>query len=197
MVLERSRPSVTSSATPSASSWHRWVLWLVLLAGLPLLWSERNALMAWAAPQPHGVVLLIPDDNARAHPVTQAWLDAAQEEGLPLTPMTSDRFVHAVARRESITGVLVPDTVHRHASDVWVQALETHVRRGGHALLSFDSALFGLHQERYAAPASSCTSRSASRTAKQPPSSRSPPSGNSRHSNRGHPPDIRASPSVW
>lgn len=154
MVLERSRPSVTSSATPSASSWHRWVLWLVLLAGLPLLWSERNALMAWAAPQPHGVVLLIPDDNARAHPVTQAWLDAAQEEGLPLTPMTSDRFVHAVARRESITGVLVPDTVHRHASDVWVQALETHVRRGGHALLSFDAALFGLHQQGYAAPAS-------------------------------------------
>src|SRR5574343_303616 len=126
MVLERSRPSVTSSATPSASSWHRWVLWLVLLAGVPLL---------------------IPDDNARAHPVTQAWLDAAQEEGLPLTPMTSDRFVHAVARRESITGVLVPDTVHRHASDVWVQALETHVRRGGHALLSFDAALFGLHQQ--------------------------------------------------
>ncbi len=154
MVLERSRPSATSSATPSASSWHRWVLWLVLLAGLPLLWSERNALMAWAAPQPHGVVLLIPDDNARAHPVTQAWLDAAQEEGLPLTPMTSDRFVHAVARRESITGVLVPDTVHRHASDVWVQALETHVRRGGHALLSFDAALFGLHQQGYAAPAS-------------------------------------------
>ena len=145
---------VWSPTLPSATLWSRWAVWLVLLCSLPLLWSERNALVAWAAARPHGVVLLIPDETALAHPVTQAWLDAAQEEGLPVTPMTSDRFVHAVARQEPLAGVLVPDTVHRHASDVWVQALETHVRRGGHALLSFDAALFGLHQERYAAPAS-------------------------------------------
>ena len=145
---------VPTPSPPPTRSWQRWAVWLVQLACLPVLWSERNALMAWAAPQPHGVVLLIPDERALVHPVTQAWLDAAQEEGLPLTPMTSDHFVHAVARQEPITGVLVPDTVHRHASDVWVQALETHVRRGGHVLLSFDAALFGLHQERYAAPAS-------------------------------------------
>ena len=150
----RSRRSAAPSAALSATTWPRWTWWLVLLACLPVLWTERSALMAWAAPQPHGVVLLIPDDTALSHPVTRAWLDAAQEEGLPVTPMTSDRFVHAVARQEPITGVLVPDTVHRHASDVWVQALETHVRRGGHALLSFDAALFGLHQERYAAPVS-------------------------------------------
>ncbi len=137
-----------------ATAWQRWTFWLALLCSLPLLWSERPALMVWAAPRPHGVVLLIPEDSALAHPVTQAWLDAAREEGLPITPMTSDRFVHAVARQEQISGVLVPDTVHRHASDVWVQALETHVRRGGHALLSFDAALFSLHHERYAAPAS-------------------------------------------
>lgn len=150
----RSRRSAAPSAALSATTWPRWTWWLVLLACLPVLWTERSALMAWAAPQPHGVVLLIPDDTALSHPVTRAWLDAAQEEGLPVTPMTSDRFVHAVARQEPITGVLVPDTVHRHASDVWVQALETHVRRGGHALLSFDAAIFGLHQERYAAPVS-------------------------------------------
>ena len=137
-----------------AKAWRRWAFWLALLCSLPLLWSGRDTLMVWAAARPHGVVLLIPDHSALSHPVTQAWLDAAQEEGLPVTPMTSDRFVHAVGRQEPITGVLVPDTVHRHASDVWVQALETHVRRGGHALLSFDAALFGLHHERYAAPAS-------------------------------------------
>jgi len=48
----------------------------------------------------------------------------------------------------------VPDTVHRQASDVWVQALESWVHRGGQALLVYDAAVFELHQQRFAAPRS-------------------------------------------
>ena len=134
----------------------RWPAWLGLLLMGSMLWTERTGWMAWAwaEPQPHAMVLLLPDSRALMHPVTQAWLDAAKEEGLALQPMTSDRFVQAVARRESISGVLVPDTVHPQASDIWVQALDTYVRRGGHALISHDAAIHALHQQRYAAPTS-------------------------------------------
>lgn len=132
----------------------RWPAWLGLLLIGSILWTERSWWMAWAEPLPHAVVLLLPNHRALAQPVTQAWLDAAREEGIPVQTMTSDRFVRAVARRERIGGVLVPDTVHQQASDIWVQALETYVRRGGHALISHDAAIHSLHQQRFAAPAS-------------------------------------------
>lgn len=132
----------------------RWPLWLGLLLLGSLLWVERTGWMAWADSPAHGVVLLLPDRQALTHPITQAWLDAAAEEGLTVQTMSSDRFVRAVARREAIGGVLVPDTVHRQASDVWVQALQTYVRRGGHALISHDAAVHDVHHGRFASAAS-------------------------------------------
>lgn len=148
---------MTATETGMAPRWtgtFRWSVLLGLLLMGGMLWSERSWWMAWAQQRPHGVVLLIPQTRALSHPVTLAWLDAAREEGVPVTTMTSDRFVHAVARREKIGGVLVPDTVHQQASDVWVHALETYVRRGGQALVSFDAAIHPLHHERFAASAS-------------------------------------------
>ena len=134
-------------------SWQRPALWALLLLTLAL-WTERTWLQARVAQTAYGIVLLLPDSAALSHPVTQAWLGAAREEGVAVTPMDSDRFVQAVARQVPIGAVLVPDTVHRHASDVWVQALEAYVQGGGHALLTFDAALFPLQHERYAAPVS-------------------------------------------
>lgn len=134
-----------------------WLLAIMALLGLGL--SQGLALLpVWARSPSHGVVLLLPDLRSAQEPVAQAWLDAATEEGLQVTPMNSNRFVQAVARQERIAGVLVPDTVHRHASDVWVQALQTYTTRGGHVLLTFDAGLFGLQQDRYAAPQSRLSS---------------------------------------
>ena len=136
------------------SAWRGWPIGLVLLLSGSLLWTERAWWLAWTEPVPHGLVLLVPDLRALEHPVTQAWLDAAQEEGLALQTMTSDRFVRAVARGETLAGVLVPDTVHTQASDVWVQALDRHIQQGGHALISHDAALHAVGRPRYAAHAS-------------------------------------------
>ena len=128
------------------------LLWsFCTLAALGLLLdSHWPVLPVWARAPSHGVVLLVPETRAVQEPVAQAWLDAAAEEGLAVTPMNSNRFVQAVVRRENMAGVLVPDTIHRHASDVWVQALRTYTARGGKTLLSFDAALFGLQDEHYA-----------------------------------------------
>ena len=142
------------SSRQTLQAWCHRAAWAMLVLALLMLWIDRDSLLAWAAPQPHGVVLLIPDDSSLTQAVTQAWLDAASEEGLTVQPMSSDRFVQAVARQEPIVGVLVPDTVHRQASDVWVRALEAYVRRGGHLLLSFDAGIFDVRQERYAGPSS-------------------------------------------
>ena len=125
-----------------------------MLSLLVVVWLGRSAVATWTVAKSHGLVLLMPDTSALNHPVAQAWIDAANEEGLSVNVMTSNRFVQAVARQEEILGVLVPDTVHQHASEIWVQALKTYVRRGGHALLSFDAAIFNLDQEHYAAAAS-------------------------------------------
>ena len=136
-------------------TWHATALLAIVLAALLLFsWVPLRGLSAWAAPPAHGVVLLLPDSSQRTHPVTQAWLEAAREEGIALQTMGSDAFVRAVARGESFAGVMVPDTVHRQASDVWVQTLERYVREGGRLLLTFDAGVFALTTPRFAAPAS-------------------------------------------
>jgi Polysaccharide deacetylase len=101
-----------------------------------------------------GLVLLLPNAQANDHPVTQAWLDAAQEEGLSLQPMSDDAFVQALANHQSLPGVILPDTVHRQASDMLVNALHHYVQQGGQLLVAFDAALLDPQQGAYAAPQS-------------------------------------------
>jgi Polysaccharide deacetylase len=99
-----------------------------------------------------GMVLLLPDAQAADHPVAQAWLDAAQEEGLDLQPMSDDAFVQALANHQALPGVVLPDTVHRQASDVLVNALYRYVQEGGQLLVVFDAASLDAQQGTYARP---------------------------------------------
>ena len=102
----------------------------------------------------HGLVLLIPDARALALPVTRAWLDAAQEEGLAVSPMTADEFIRAQANHTPMAGVLLPDSVHRQASDLLVHTLSQYVAQGGPLMVTFDAALLDLPSNTYADKAS-------------------------------------------
>lgn len=102
----------------------------------------------------HGIVLLLPDAGAEALPVTRAWLDAAQEEGLAVTPMNADDFIRTQANRTPVAGVLLPDSVHRQASDLLVNTLSQYVAQGGRLMVTFDAALFSLQSRTYADKAS-------------------------------------------
>jgi peptidoglycan/xylan/chitin deacetylase (PgdA/CDA1 family) len=100
------------------------------------------------------LALLIPDEAAMHHPVTQAWLDAAREEGFDLQAMTDDAFMLAWANHAPMAGVILPDTVHRRASDVLINALHQYTEQGGQVLVGFDAAVLEPQQGLYAARAS-------------------------------------------
>ncbi len=132
----------------------RWLAGLALLAGL-LLWGVKTS--PWLGPPTphnHGIVLLIPDARAQDLPITRAWLAAAQEEGLDVRPMLADDFIRAQANRTPMAGVLLPDSVHRRASDLLVNTLSQYVAEGGPLMVSFDAALFQQQQDSYADTAS-------------------------------------------
>ena len=127
----------------------------LLVIGAAVVWSTL-ALQAKGSPMRsgHGIVLLIPDANALPLPVTRAWLDAAQEEGLAVTPMTANEFIWAQANHTPMAGVLLPDSVHRQASDLLVNTLSQYVAQGGPLMVTFDAALFNLQTQTYADTAS-------------------------------------------
>lgn len=131
---------------------------LVLASLLPARALALRNGWPWSAAHPPALVLLLPEQRDQQDPVAQAWLDAAREEGLPLHIWTDDQFVQAIAQGQQLHGMLVPDTLHRQASEVWVQALTRHVEQGGHVLLGFDAALWPWGQNQLSAPVSRLSS---------------------------------------
>jgi hypothetical protein len=104
-----------------------------------------------ASPQvPHALVLLVPDAAALERPEAQAWVDAAREEGLPLVPMTDDEFMRFSGDRHAIPGVILPDTVHKAASDLLVNQLHGYVSGGGKLFVAFDAAVLNTQSGGYA-----------------------------------------------
>lgn len=132
---------------------HVWFLACAMAAMTLSGWSLQRA-NTRERQEPVSLVLLLPDASALKHPVTQAWLDAAQEEGIALLPWSDDTFVQALSNQRSIPGVILPDTVHPQASDVLVNALYQYAAQGGHVLVGFDAALLDPLQRTYAAPSS-------------------------------------------
>lgn len=135
------------------ASW-RSITWLILSSVL-VLWSTLTLhAKSRQLETGHGIVLLIPDAKALSLPVTQAWLQASQEEGLAVTPMTANEFTRAQANRIRVAGVLLPDSVHRQASDLLVNTLSQYVEEGGALMVTFDAALLQLQNGTYADKAS-------------------------------------------
>lgn len=123
-------------------------VWTLLAA--VVLTGVLAALYA-AAPSPvRALVLLVPDRAALQQPAAQAWIDAANEEGLPIVTMTDDEFMRYSGNRGDIPGVVLPDTVHKRASDLLVSLLHSYVTSGGKLLLAFDAGLLDAQTGTYA-----------------------------------------------
>ena len=121
--------------------------WAVMVA-LVLLGLMAVAYAVLLTPE-RAIVLLVQDKTAMDHPVTHAWIDAAREEGFSLVVMTDDEFMRFSGNRRAVAGVIVPDTVHRRASDLLIQLLESYVSAGGKIFLTFDAGLMDAHNGTY------------------------------------------------
>ena len=88
------------------------------------------------------LILLLPDDTSQSDPYARMWLDAAAEEGLHIVPVHDSEFVRPVLNRSLGAGVILPDTIHRRASDIVALALRDYVAKGGKLLLAYDAATF-------------------------------------------------------
>lgn len=127
---------------------------LILGVASALAWTPLQSRLSPVSTRLHSAVLLIPDEAARQQPVTQAWLDAAHEEGLQITTLTDNEFIQAHANGVQIAGVILPDSVHTRASQMLVSTLHNYIEEGGQLLISFDAGLLDAQSGAYAADTS-------------------------------------------
>ena len=117
---------------------HVWLISAGVIALLALFvgsWSSR----ASSDGDADRIVLLLPDDaNLSDYKVT-VWLDAASEEGLHIVPMRDSDFVRPFFGEPQCAGVILPDTAHQQASDLFVASIRRFVSSGGKLFLVYDA----------------------------------------------------------
>jgi hypothetical protein len=85
------------------------------------------------------LILLIPDQIAASDSHVRLWLDAASEEGLHIEPVHDSEFVRPISPRNHCAGVILPDEIHKEASDVFVGSIQNYVANGGNLMLVYDA----------------------------------------------------------
>jgi len=125
---------------------------IVVLAGLVLLttllgsWITRERSRASA----DRLLLLVPDGTSFSDPGVAVWLDAGREEGLHVVPVHDSDFLRPFWGDRECAGVILPDSVHQKASDLFVATIHRFVEDGGRLMLVYDAGTFSL-AGRYAA----------------------------------------------
>ena len=112
----------------------RWTLFL-LLATILVLGVAR----AETAPT---LLLLIPNDADLTDPRLTLWLDAANEEGLHILPVHDSDFTEQYLDDSVCTGLILPDSIHKLASDALIAGIHHFVSRGGKLMLVYDAGTF-------------------------------------------------------
>ncbi len=116
-------------------------LLVFLVTGLLVL----AACFAWYSydrfsPDADRIILLVPDGTSFSNPGVTVWLDAGSEEGLHVVPMHDSAFIRSIFPRPPCAGVILPDSIHGKASDLFVGAIHDYVATGGHLMLVYDAA---------------------------------------------------------
>jgi hypothetical protein len=126
---------------------NRWIVAsvLVVAAAIAVSWAmlHRQRINA------DELVLLLPDNLPFSDPKVGLWLDAASEEGLHVAPVHDSEFVRPLFARNRCAGIILPDTIHTEASDVFVGSIQKFVQDGGNLMLVYDAGTLS-QQGRYA-----------------------------------------------
>lgn len=111
---------------------------LVLAAGFAWYSYDRFS------PGADRIILLVPDGTSFSNPRVTVWLDAGNEEGLHVVPMHDSNFIRSIFPRPPCAGVILPDSIHGQASDLFVGSIRDYVAKGGHLMLVYDAAVESL-----------------------------------------------------
>lgn len=87
------------------------------------------------------LVLLLPDGMNLSDSSVMLWVDAAKEEGLHLQPMHDSEFLRPVLGNSQCAGVILPDSLHKQASELFTSALRNFVVAGGKLMLVYDAGI--------------------------------------------------------
>lgn len=87
------------------------------------------------------IILLVPEGTSFSDPRVTVWTDAGNEEGLHVVPMHDSNFIRSIFPRPPCAGVILPDSVHGRASDLFVGSIHDYVATGGHLMLVYDAAV--------------------------------------------------------
>lgn len=107
----------------------------VLLAVLIASWANR----IHPASTPDNLLLLLPDGANTSDPKVTVWVDAANEEGLHLTPVHDSDFAGHFFGRPACAGLILPDSIHKQAGDYLIAAIRSYVASGGRLMLVYDA----------------------------------------------------------
>jgi hypothetical protein len=110
--------------------------WLWTMHGRPSSTADR-------------LLLLVPDGTNLSDPKVTVWLDAGSEEGLHVVPVHDSEFLRPFLGESRCAGVILPDSIHRQASDAFITTLHRFVAEGGKLMLVYDAGTFSLNN-RYA-----------------------------------------------
>jgi len=110
------------------------------------------ALIAWSwlthdrfRSTPDRLLLLVPDGISFSNPKVTMWLDAGSEEGLHVVPVHDSEFLRPLWGESKCAGVILPDSIHQQASDLFIAALHRFVADGGKLMLVYDAGTFSLN----------------------------------------------------
>lgn len=96
------------------------------------------------------LLLLVPDGISFSNPKVAIWLDAGSEEGLHVVPIHDSEFLRPFWGESQCAGVILPDSIHQQASDLFIATLHRFVAEGGKLMLVYDAGTLSLNG-RYAA----------------------------------------------
>jgi hypothetical protein len=91
------------------------------------------------------LLLLVPDGTSFSDVKVTLWLDAGSEEGLHVIPVHDSEFLPPLWGESKCSGVILPDSIHRQASDLFIATLHHFVAGGGKLMLVFDAGTFLLN----------------------------------------------------
>ena len=96
------------------------------------------------------LLLLVPDGTSFSDPQVIVWIDAGSEEGLHVVPVHDSEFLRPLLGELQCAGVILPDSIHQQASDLFIATLRRFVAEGGKLMLVYDAGTFSLN-DSYAA----------------------------------------------